>query len=534
MAGAVATAILTFVVVAVITRGLSKLDAGVVFTATSLFFLVESLARLGADVGIVHHLSGAMARGRQTAASDVLLASLIPVAIGATLAGAGLVALTVPVEHLVTGSHGSGHSFAIVVVLAVTMPFAATYDVMTAATRALGSARPTVAVERLLRPIAQLVAIGVALALGGDAAVVVAAWTLPYLPCFAVMAVWLLRMMRHQGVPSWSPGWRSVVGPVWRFTGPRAAASVMQSALQRLDIVLVGALVGLPAAAVYTGATRFVVVGQLGNQAVGYSTQPQLRRLLVKEERAAAFTLFQASTTWVIAMTWPLYLTVIALAPLLLRIFGSQYSGGETTAITVTSAMLVAAACGLVDIALLTVGKSIWNLGNVALGLVVNVTVDVILLPHIGIEGAAIGWAAAILLTNLVPLWQIHHTSGLHPASLPWLRTMVYALGCFLALPLIGRVIEPDHWIGGIAGVVVGGLLYLALMWRARAALGLDRLATSRRAGRRRAVPVKPGRHSAHFTAQPSAHFTAQPSSHSTTQPSVPPSAQTTDPPPAP
>ena len=527
MAGAVATAVLTFVVVAVITRGLSKLDAGVVFTATSLFFLVESLARLGADVGIVHHLSGAMARGRQRAATDVLLASLIPVAVGATLAGAAMIALTVPVEHLVTGSHGTGHSFAIVVVLAVTMPFAATYDVMTAATRALGSARPTVAVERLLRPIVQLVAVGLALALGSGAAVVVAAWTLPYLPCFAVMAVWLSRIMRHHGVPSWSPQWRSVLGPVWRFTGPRAAASVLQSALQRLDIVLVGALVNLPAAAVYTGATRFVVVGQLGNQAVGYSTQPQLRRLLVKEERAAAFALFQASTTWVIAVTWPLYLTVIALAPLLLRIFGSHYSGGETTAITVTAAMLVAAACGLVDIALLTVGKSIWNLANVAVGLVVNVAIDVILLPRIGIEGAAIGWATAILLCNLVPLWQVHHKSGLHPASLPWLRTMVYALVCFLALPMIGRALEPRHWIGGVVGVVVGSVLYLALMWRSRASLGLDRtVASRRRAGRRRAVPVKRGRHSAHSTTHSSAY--------STTQPSAPPSAGTKDQPQAP
>ena len=92
-------------------------------------------------------------------------------------------------------------------------------------------------------------------------------------------------------------------------------------------------------------------------------------------------------------------------------------------------------------------------------------------------------------------------------------------LVCFLALPLVGRAVEPDHWIGGIAGVVVGGLVYVSLMWRSRTELGLDQLVKSRRrTGRRRAVPVKPGRHSSRSSAHSSA----------------PPSAQTTDPPPSP
>jgi O-antigen/teichoic acid export membrane protein len=479
--GAAVTAVLSFVVVAVVTRGMDKVDAGVVFTATSLFVLVEALARFGADVGIVHHLSGALAEGRERAATNVLLASLLPVTAGAALAGLIMLGVSVPLEHLVVGRHGVGHGMAIVVILALTMPFAAAYDVMTAATRAVGSVRPTVVVERVLRPIVQLVAVGVAVGVNANPAVVVGAWTLPYLAVAVVMAIWLRLLLRRASVPLWSPEWRTVLRPVWSFTGPRAVASVMQMALQRLDIVLVSAIISLPAAAVYTGATRFVVVGQLGNQAVGFSVQPQLRRLLVRGESSAAFQLFQASTTWIIALTWPLYLTVISMAPLLLRILGSHYGGGEHTAITVTAAMLVASACGLVDVALLTVGKSVWNLANVALGLAVNVTLDLILLPRIGIEGAAIGWAVAIVLCNVVPLWQIHHQNGLHPVSRPWLKTMVLALVSFFALPELGRLVHAGHSLGALVGLVIGTALYAALMWRSRKELGLDQLLKRRR-----------------------------------------------------
>lgn len=481
LVGSAVTAILSFVVVAVITRGVSKIDAGIVFTATSLFVVVESLARFGADGGVVHHLAGALAEGRQKAASNVLLASFLPVAIGSALVGLVIVALAVPLEGLVAGN--GSHRLAIVVIIAVAMPFAATYDVMAGATRALGTQRPTVIVERLLRPSVQLIAVGLTVAIGGQPVAIVAAWILPYLLSFAVMGVWLRMLLGRSGVPLWSPEWRESLRPVWLFTGPRAAASFLQNALQRLDIVLVSAIVSLPAAAVYTGATRFVVVGQLGNQAVGYSLQPQLRRFLVRDQKREAFELFQASTIWIILVTWPLYLVVISFAPLLVKVFGPQYGAGERSAVIVTSAMLVAAACGVVDYALLTVGKSMWNLANVALGLVVNVVLDVVLLPRIGIEGAAIGWALAIVLTNVVPLWQIYRLSGLHPVSKPWAEVIVVALIGFLGLPELGRAVYSRDSIGPLAGLVAGSAGYLGFVFATRSRLRINELVTSRRSG---------------------------------------------------
>ena len=58
-------------------------------------------------------------------------------------------------------------------------------------------------------------------------------------------------------------------------------------------------------------------------------------------------------------------------------------------------------------------GKSSWNMGNAVLALVVDSSDSTCcLLPHIGILGAAIGWAVAILVANLVPLAQLVSRSG--------------------------------------------------------------------------------------------------------------------------
>src|SRR6202044_2335295 len=52
-------------------------------------------------------------------------------------------------------------------------------------------------------------------------------------------------------------------------------------------------------------------------------------------------------------------------------------------------------------------GRSSWSLANGLMAVVVNVTLDVLLIPRYGITGAAIGWAVAIIITNLTPLAQL-------------------------------------------------------------------------------------------------------------------------------
>ena len=69
--------------------------------------------------------------------------------------------------------------------------------------------------------------------------------------------------------------------------------------------------------------------------------------------------------------------------------------------------MLLATGCGQVDMVLITTGRSSWSLINGPLAVVVNVGLDVLLIPRYGIIGRGIGWSAAIIVTNLIPLGQL-------------------------------------------------------------------------------------------------------------------------------
>ena len=114
-------------------------------------------------------------------------------------------------------------------------------------------------------------------------------------------------------------------------------------------------------------------------------------------------------------LAWPLYFTLAVFAPLLLKVFKPQYASGASSLELLAVAMLVATAIGPVDIVLLMGGRSMWNLFNVVVALGLNLALSFLLIPQIGIAGAACAWAASILFNNIAPLAEIRAFLKLHP-----------------------------------------------------------------------------------------------------------------------
>ena len=247
-------------------------------------------------------------------------------------------------------------------------------------------------VEKMGRPILQLVLVWLAVLIGWRSSLSTA-WVVPY----AVAAAAAIRMLYQLGVPRRAPRrryrtQRAVSTEFWKFTAPRGAAGVAQVLMQRLDIILVAALVGLRAAAIYTAATRFMVVGQFVNQAVSLPVQPRLSALLAIHDKAGAKALYRVSTTWLVLLMWPLFGACIALAPTYLALFGRGYGDAVAVVVILSLSMLLASACGVVDSVIIMAGRTSWNLATTLLALAVNVGVDLWLIPEHGIVGAAIGW----------------------------------------------------------------------------------------------------------------------------------------------
>jgi O-antigen/teichoic acid export membrane protein len=303
------------------------------------------------------------------------------------------------------------------------------------------------------------------------------AWAAPYLPIAVLAAVTLRRVYRRHrpdGARSRRVERRSLRRDFWRFTGPRAFASVAQLALQRVDVLLVAALGGLAPAAVYAVAGRFVVLIQFANQGVSQSMQPRLAEALSTGDRATANHLYQTATGWLVLVTWPVNLLVILFAPVYLGLFGDAYRAGVPVVVVLAAAMLVATGCGMVDMVLTMAGRTSWNLINVLIALAVTVGLDLLLIPAYGALGAALGLAGALVVNNLLPLIQVGRVARLHPFGRGTRAAAVLSIACFGVLPWgVTALTGP-----GAAGLSLALALALPLFgfgaWLLRGRLALD------------------------------------------------------------
>jgi O-antigen/teichoic acid export membrane protein len=498
MVGALVSAVANLALTVVITHGVGRSTAGEFFALTSVFLLAEVLCRLGADVGLIYFLARWRVQGRFEAMRVGLRVGMQPPLIFAVVVGATMFAAAEPLSRWVgAGTHGIG----LLRLLAVALPIVVVYDLSLAATRGWARMRPTVLIDKIARPVGQLALVAAVLFLGWKSMIGVG-WALPYFAA-AVASIAALRALpwrkagryegstrtpaatAHDTMTEDARQWAAadarpaVAREFWRFTAPRAVAAVAQLLLQRLDIVLVAALRGPVDAAVYTAATRFLVVGQFVNMALVAPAQPRLSALLAARDIEGTRELFQTTTSWLVVFVWPMYLAIAVLAPSYLHVFGSGYSSGLWVVILLCLAMMVASAVGFVDVILLMVGKSGWNMGTTVAALAVDAGLDVVLIPHIGIVGAAIGWCGAILAANLVPGLLVMRLVGIHPFSRATITAIAITTACFAVIPLAVGLPLGGGQAALLGGVALGTLVYAAALWRLRHTLMLNLAATA-------------------------------------------------------
>ena len=498
------------------TQVFTKPVAGAFFTAISAFLIVEAVASLGANVGLVYFIARLRSLGEERRIPMIIRAAVIPVIVASLVLTAIMVGLAEPLAKILLSGHlGKGGAVSGAAVaqslraLALTLPFAALLDTYLGVGRGYRDMRPTVVIDKIGRSVVQLLGIVIAVA-AGSAALLAPLWALPYVPAAAIAWLWVRRIRRRpsrdpRGMPDVPPEVAALLAlstPVpkmrgagalpggsrtaqrrlananprgfWRFTIPRGIASLASITLQRIDIVLVAIIMGPAAAAVYTAATRFLVAGQLGNMAISMAAQPRFTELFALGDRRSANVIYQVTTAWLVLLTWPLYLLAVVYGPEILTVFGHGYRAGASVMLILGLTMLLATICGQVDMVLITTGRSSWSLINGLLAVGVNVGLDLVLIPRYGITGAAIGWAIAIIVTNLMPLAQLASTIHLQPFGRGTLLAAGLSTLSFCVIPLAIRAVLGGGLAGLAAGVAAGCVVEAAGLWRFRGVLRLS------------------------------------------------------------
>ena len=512
-------AVLTLALTVLVSRWLQPARTGALFEMIALFTIASNTLELGADTGLMRWISRARAVGGLDQVRRLLPLALLPVA-AAGVAAAAVIWVAAP-ELARIFLHGLPRGQAVVDIRTVAplVPLGALSACLVNAARGFGRRWPYLAIEGLGKPVARIILVLCALVAGLGLQGALVAWGIPVAAGLAAISIIFAVIVRSEvparpaqgrrsgqrgvALPPWgraAPG-RAVLGgrrtpgrhrgpPIpadersqrlgaefWRFTAPRAFQGIFQVTIIWLNILLVGAMVSQHAAGLFAAVSKLALVGVFALEGTRLAISPQVSGCLARGEHHRAAALYQDATRWLMLATWPVYLTFAIFPAVVLGIFGSRYTPGAAALAVLSLAMLVNLGTGNVTVVLLMGGKSSWGAINTGAALVVNIGLNLLLIPHIGILGAAIAWGAGIVVDNVAALVELRWVLKMAPVGPGYGLTAAVTVGCFGVVGIAARAVLGETLPALAVTLAIGAVAFAAVLYRARAPLQLAGMA---------------------------------------------------------
>ncbi len=471
--GAVSAAVVSFFTVGLITNTFGASRAGVFFAATALFTLAANGARLGAESSLTFFVSRLRAEDRRGAVASVTATALrATTSVGLIFALVGFLGADTIAAALADSQANTRSLATMIRILAVAAPAFSLSQAMFGASRGFGTMRPSVIAGQLVRPFCQLALVGVVILVADDVAALAWAWAGGALMSLVVIAVWLRRRLKRIEAPA--DAFRAT--EYWRFATPRAMTDLVSSALERLDLLLVAYVLGEVQAGLYGASNRLIVAGQLMMFATSQSMAPHLSAAFGRGDDEEARNVLHTVSAWNVLLLWPVFLTMAFQSETILRMFGEEFTDGARLVQIFSVALVVIIGLGVGDTLLLMTGRSLASLVNHLIALATMVGLSLILLPRVGVVGAAWAWAASRIIIRLLAAVRVWQSNRIHGLGRPVLVAAAIALIAFVPAGwLAGRLTANGLW-AIVAQVALGTFIQIVLAARYRETLELDQL----------------------------------------------------------
>ena len=476
--GSATSALMGFFLTVVLARVLGDAGSGVVLQAVAVYTIVLSLARAGMDsvaVWIMPRLSAyEPSRIRGTLALMFLVT-----AVSGTVFAIATIALA-PAFALSGDRHATDVAEA-VAAAGWFLPAGALLLLALAATRGLGGILPYVSVGSIGLPTVRPLAVWLVAITGGSLVAVTVAWAAPVvIALVAALVVLRVQVGRHESALDVRGAWR--VDPALRrsiltYALPRALSAGLEQSIIWLGIIIVGFLAGSASAGIYGGASRFVAAGLIVDTALRMVVSTRFSTLLFAKKIAEVEDLYRTAAIWLVLFSTPVYLVLAVFAPVALRLLGPGFDEGSGALVILCIGAVLTFTAGNIHSVLLMSGRSGWAAFNKAVVLGINVVGNLILVPLIGITGAAISWALSMLIDASLAAFEVRRFIGIRI----WAPTIAYAL----VVPIVAfgtpalalRLTLGDTMPALVLTIAIGALLFTVWCALDRKRLRLNDLA---------------------------------------------------------
>lgn len=441
---------LRFVTNWLLANALGPIGYGVYEGARNFVTILASFAPLGTDKGVVYF--GA----RQRQADDgpglrgTLVTTLVASGLGGPLLAAAMVGLVLSAQR--------GHAWAIALLEPVgalepgvpeallwMAPAIAIWSLLLGCVgilRALKDMRGQTLAYLVVLPIGMALSAAIPWVMGWGVHAVITGFVLANAASLLVAAALVARRVRPRirGVTA-----RWDLRRMLAYSLPESFSSMLFRVNQWADTMMVLALAGTAETGLYRTAVTLAMIGEVPAVAVNTMFQPVLAEMVQAGDPATIRKVLRIVTRWMVILAAPVYLGVYVGIDVLLALWKDEYASAGSALTLLLWGQATYVLTVPVNALIPMSGRARLNLVNAGLAALLNIGLNLYMIPRWGIQGAATATGISLAAWSIWRLIQVKVLLGYQGFEA---RSVLLVLQ-FVGLALLGRHLAQgqDLWV---------------------------------------------------------------------------------------
>ncbi len=242
---------------------------------------------------------------------------------------------------------------------------------------------------------------------------------------------------------------RSAWKSLFRFSWPLFVVNALWYLIQQSDTLMLGHFVAAERVGAYNAA--FLLAQMLGLFLLAINTVylPVAAELLALQRKEELSEMYYSATKWVFVFALPLFMLMFLYpSTTLTLLFGSAYSQAARALQLICLGQLISTLLGPNVMTLIALEKNRFLMLVYGFVTAVNIFMNLILIPRIGINGAAIASCVSIGLLNAIISLTLYRDHSIHPFRWRYIRALLLFAGFSLIVykPLL-KLLDFSSWI---------------------------------------------------------------------------------------
>ena len=412
--GAVIGTGLRFISKIIVARNITQTEYGIYSLALVVFNIFVTLSLLGLPEGITRQVSYHRDKVKEITSSSLLIASVSGIVFSAILyLSSGVISLRV------FGNPGLTQPLRI---FSVAIPFSVLMGVLISLFRGFGRADVNVVFQDFLRRIIFILFLFGAIIGGFSFERVIYAYTFSVIITCTALIIYSLKSIPVTKKFGFTT-------ELLLFSVPLLITIVLNTVMNWTDTLMLGCFKTPDVVGLYNAASPLANFIPIFLTSAAFMYNPIASQLYSENKIYELKRVYQVITKWIFSATLPVFLVMFLFPEFVLNlIFGTNYIPAAFALKILILGLMFHVIMGLNGLSLIVLGKTNFVMYIALIGAIANVTLNIALIPFLGINGAAIASAASYISVNILASVRLYQISGIHPFTKNYIKPIFISL----------------------------------------------------------------------------------------------------------